>query len=270
MKITLLAFLLSSTTCFTQIQYGNNSSAGHYTSINGIQMYYEIYGNGAPLVLLHGNGGSITGHTKRIEYFSKDYKVIAIDSRAHGRSIDTVSTLTYEMMAKDIHDLLDTLHVDSAYIWGQSDGGILALLLAIHYPGKVRKAAGYAINLRPDTTAVVPEIALWAEGMFKNAKSTKEKQLMNLLKNHPHIPVSDLRKITAPFMVMMGDRDVIRFEHSIEMFKNISQGFLFVMPGSTHFGVYEHPAWFNMVVGDFFRHQFSTTTSLEIFKKYSH
>ncbi|MBX7151216.1 alpha/beta hydrolase [bacterium] len=270
MKTIVLAFVLSTATCFAQIQYGNNPSAGHYVSINGIQMYYEIYGSGAPLVLLHGNGGSIAGHSKRIEYFSKDYKVIAIDSRGHGKTIDTVSTLTYEMMAKDINDLLDTLHVDSAYIWGQSDGGILALLLAIHYPGKVRKAAGYALNLRPDTTAVLPEIALWVEGMLRNTRTKKEKQMMSLVQNHPHIPVADLHSIKAPFMVMMGDRDLIRYEHSIEIFENIPQGFLFVMPGSTHAGVYEHPAWFNIVVGDFFKNQFSTMTSLELFKKYFH
>jgi len=166
--------------------YGNNPRAGAYASINGIRMYYEVYGKGEPLVLLHGNGGSIAGHSKRIEYFSRYYKVIAIDSRAHGKSIDTLSVLNYDMMTRDIHDLLDTLKVDSAYVWGQSDGAILALLLAIHYPEKVRKAAGMASNLRPDTSAVLPEIANWAAQYGAQTQSKKEKQLFKLPnESHP-------------------------------------------------------------------------------------
>lgn len=263
----LILFLFSSGLCYSQTPYGNNPEAGKYASINGIKMYYEIYGSGTPVVLLHGNGGSIVGHSKRIEYFSKKYKVIAIDSRAHGKSIDTTSVLTYEMMAKDIHDLLDTLTIDSALIWGQSDGAILALLLAIHYPEKVRKAAGFAANLRPDTTAIIPEILEWAGTLSKQVISTKDKQLLRLVMEQPHIPVSDLNRIRAPFLVMMGDRDVIQFGHSIEIFKNIPTGFFFVMPGSTHFGVYEHPDWFNMILDDFFQKPFSTMTSLERFKR---
>ncbi|MBL7960556.1 alpha/beta hydrolase [bacterium] len=266
MRILWIVLVITcSSVCFSQTPYGNNPEAGKYASINGIKMYYEIYGTGMPVVLLHGNGGSIVGHSKRIEYFSKNYKVIAIDSRGHGKSIDTTSVLTYEMMAKDIHDLLDKLKIDSAMIWGQSDGAILALLLAIHYPEKVRKAAGYAANLRPDTTAVIPEIIDWAGTLNKKVTATKDKQLFRLVTEQPHIPVSDLTKIRAPFMVMMGDRDLIQFSHSVEIYKNIPKGFLFVMPGSTHFGVYEHPEWFNMILGDFFRNPFSTTTTLEKF-----
>ncbi len=245
--------------------YGNNPRAGAFASINGIRMYYEVYGAGDPVVLLHGNSGSIAGHSRRIEYFSRYYKVIAIDSRAHGKSVDTSSVLTYEMMAKDIHDLLDTLRVDSAYIWGQSDGAILALLLAIQYPEKVRKAAGMACNLRPDTTAVLPEIAKWASDYAMTTHNKKAKQLFTLLMDHPHISTDQLHHIRIPFMVMVGDRDAIRLEHALEIFRNIPNGFLFVMPASTHFGVYEHPEWFNLIVDDFFRQSFRVRTSLEAF-----
>jgi len=265
-KISLIFSALTfSSLAFSQVPYGNNPATGKYVSINGIKMYYEIYGSGAPVVLLHGNGGQIRNQAQRIEFFSKKYKVIAIDSRAHGKSIDTTSVLNYDMMAKDIHDLLDTLKIDSAMIWGQSDGAILALLLSIHYPERVLKAAGFAANLRPDTTAVLPEIMHMAEEMNKGATGKKDRQLLRLLMDHPHIPVSDLHKVRAPFLVMMGDRDVIQFTHSIEIFKNLPTGFLFVMPGATHFGAYEHPEWFNMILDDFFSTRFSTTTSLQKF-----
>ena len=262
-NLAVLSFLLIGQIVHAQ-SYGNNKDAGGYASINGIQMYYEVYGKGEPLVLLHGNGGTIAGQRYRIDYFSKYYRVIAIDSRAHGKSIDTTSVLTYEMMAKDINDLLDVLQVDSAYIWGQSDGAILALLLSIHYPDKVKKAAGFAANLRPDTTAVQPEIQTWAKEVYKNVKG-KQKQLFSLLINHPNIPDSDLQKIRAPFMVMTGDRDAIRLTHSIEIFNNIPTGFLFVMPASTHFGAYEHREWFNLILHDFFRKDFHPMSSLDAF-----
>src|SRR6218665_1864785 len=92
-------------------KYGNNSEAGHYATVNGIKMYYEIYGEGSPLLLLHGNGGSIKGHTGRIEHFKSKYKVIAVDSRAHGKTQDPGDTLTYEKMTADINALLDYLKI---------------------------------------------------------------------------------------------------------------------------------------------------------------
>src|SRR5215217_945212 len=124
------------------INYGDNKEAGNFKKINGINLYYETYGTGKPLIFLHGNGGSIFSARAKIEYFKKYFKVIAIDSRAHGKSIDTTTAiLTYSQMANDINVLLDSLHIDSAYVSGQSDGGILGLLLAIHYPNKISKLA---------------------------------------------------------------------------------------------------------------------------------
>src|SRR6187402_2713439 len=82
----------------TTTNYGNNKSTGKYVPIRGIKMYYEIYGSGAPLLFIHGNGGSIKDFSAQIPYFSKNYKVILADSRAHGKSKDTGAVLNYEMM----------------------------------------------------------------------------------------------------------------------------------------------------------------------------
>src|ERR1700749_5317233 len=88
LAIFLLTFGTISAQTEIKIPYGNNPEAGHYKEINGFKMYYEVYGSGEPLVLLHGNGGSIKGHTRRIEYFKQKFQVIAIDSRGHGKSVD--------------------------------------------------------------------------------------------------------------------------------------------------------------------------------------
>lgn len=143
------------------IPYGNNPAKGKYYNIRGFKMYCEVYGQGKPLLIIHGNGGSINNFVYQIPYFAKNYKVIIADSRAQGKSADTGDSLSYEMMADDYAALLDEMKVDSADVIGWSDGGINATLLAIRHPEKVSKMAITGTNLRPDTTAVYGEYGIW-------------------------------------------------------------------------------------------------------------
>jgi len=105
-------------------------------------MYYEVYGSGEPLLIIHGNGGSINNFLYQIPYFEKNYKVILADSRSQGKSVDNSDSLSYEMMTDDLNALLDSLHLDSCNVIGWSDGGINGLLLAIRHPDKVKKTRG--------------------------------------------------------------------------------------------------------------------------------
>ncbi len=125
------------------VPYGDNKDAGNYALLNGIRLYYEIYGKGDPLILLHGNGGNIKGMEHQIEYFSKQYRVIAMDCRGRGKSELGKDSLTYMQMTKDVASLLDYLQVDSTYIIGRSDGGIIGLLMGIYFPEKVKKIAAF-------------------------------------------------------------------------------------------------------------------------------
>ncbi len=118
----------------------------------------EVYGKGEPLLIIHGNGGSINNFIYQIPYFAKKYKVIIADSRAQGKSADNGDSLTYEMMADDYAALLEALKIDSAHVIGWSDGGINGLLLAMHHPEKVKKLAVTGANLTADTTAVPQQI----------------------------------------------------------------------------------------------------------------
>src|SRR5580765_4538225 len=140
------------------VPYGHNKTAGKYYDIRGFKMYAEVYGEGQPLLIIHGNGGSINNFIYQIPYFSKNYKVIIADSRAQGNSVDKGDSLTYEMMADDYAALLDAMKIDSADVIGWSDGGINGLLLAIRHPEKVKKLAVTGANLVPDTTAVPKSI----------------------------------------------------------------------------------------------------------------
>ena len=264
--VLLLTFAELSAQTETPIPYGNNKEAGNYKQVNGIQMYYEIYGSGKPLVLLHGNGGSIKGHSKKIEYFKKHFQVIAIDSRGHGKSIDTSNKqLNYNQMANDVSVLLDSLKIENANVWGQSDGGILGLLLAIHNPDKVSKLAAFGANLYPGKKAVYPEIDKLVMDTLKATKDPRTKNLYTLLAYQPDIKDKDLQKIKCPVLIMSGDRDAITLEHSIEIFNNIENANFFVMPGATHFGSYEKPELFNLVVLSFFNEPFKKTSTIDIF-----
>jgi pimeloyl-ACP methyl ester carboxylesterase len=265
-SILLLTFGTLSAQTEIKIPYGNNSEAGHYKQINGIKMYYEVYGSGQPLVLLHGNGGSIKGHTRRIEYFKQYFQVIAIDSRGHGKSVDDSNKqLNYVQMADDVSVLLDSLKVKNANIWGQSDGGILGLLLTINHPDKTGKVATFGANIFPGKKAIFNEIDQMVLDTLKVTKDPHTKNLYTLLAHQPNITEKDLQKIKCPVLIMSGDRDAIRLEHSIKIFDNIENSNFFVMPGSTHFGAYEKPELFNMVLLSFFNDPFKKTSSVELF-----
>src|ERR1700748_3790650 len=157
--ILLVITLLVTTTAFTQTtSYGNNKDAGKYYDIRGFKMYCETYGEGQPVLIIHGNGGSINNFVYQIPYFSQKYKVVIADSRAQGKSKDDGDSLSYEMMADDYAALLTAMKIDSANVIGWSDGGINGLLLAIRHPEKVKKLAVTGANLTPDTSAVNQDV----------------------------------------------------------------------------------------------------------------
>lgn len=240
--------------------YGHNKAAGKYYDIRGFKMYAEVYGKGQPLLIIHGNGGSINNFIYQIPYFSKKYKVIIADSRAQGKSTDNGDSLTYEMMADDYAALLDAMKIDSAFVIGWSDGGINGLLLSIRHPEKVKKLAITGANLVPDTTAVPQEI--WDMVMpvltaLKNKanKTGEEKttfKLFRLLAEQPHIPLTDLQKIACPSLVIGGDHDVIKEEHTLLIYKNIPKSYLWILPGSGHSTPVVYKDDFNRVVDRFF------------------
>jgi pimeloyl-ACP methyl ester carboxylesterase len=249
------------------VPYGNNPAAGNYAEVNGIRMYYEVYGQGAPLVLIHGNSGSIADMANQIPFFAKHYRVIVADSREHGKTNSDGKRLTYEKMAGDWAHLLDYLKVDSAYVIGWSDGGILGLLLAIHHPAKVRKLAAMGANLEPDSTAVYGWAVRWVQARVKLAEDSikrgiavqawqHEKRMLDLLGNQPHIPKADLRRIQAPTLVMSGDKDVIREEHTVKIYQSIAKAHLCIFPGATHLIPIQDPGLFNQTVLKFFQEPF--------------
>jgi pimeloyl-ACP methyl ester carboxylesterase len=237
-KIILISYILAASVCAfcQQIHYGNNPAAGKYYEVRGIKMYTETYGQGKPLLLIHGNGGSISAFSSTIPYFAQKYRVIAVDSRAHGKTID------------------------SAYVIGWSDGGINALVLAMRHPDKVIKLASTGANLTPDSTALQPGV--WNQfvkqyNSDKNkprptAKAKNDWKIFVLDYNQPNIPFSALQAIKCPSLIICGDHDLIPIEHTTKIYQAIPKAYLWVVPHSGHSTLIEHKDDFNKTVGEFF------------------
>jgi pimeloyl-ACP methyl ester carboxylesterase len=248
----------------TGVPYGKNKTAGKYYDIRGFKMYVETYGQGQPLLIIHGNGGSISHFVHNLPYFSKKYKVIVADSRAQGNSKDPADSLSYEMMADDYAALLDAMKIDSAYVIGWSDGGINGLLLAMRHPKKVKKLAITGANLWPDTTAIysdVRELIMppYNELKIKTDKNAQEKagwKLLRLLVEEPNITTGSLHAIQIPTLVIGGDQDIIRPEHTLLIAQNIPNSNLWILPYSGHSTPIIYKDEFNKKVDDFFKNPY--------------
>jgi len=252
-RIFFVVFVFLFTDIFPQtnpIVYGNNPSAGHYAFINGINLYYEIYGSGKPLILLHGNGGSIDAFKYQIPFFEKHFKVIAIDSRLQGKSGGSPDSISYEMMASDFCALLDYLQIDSAYVLGWSDGGIDGLIMAMMCPNKIKKLAVSGANVLPDSTAVPYADILWMRNFIEHdtTASKTEIALNKMMLYQPNIPFENLKQIHCPVLVMAGDHDIIKPEHTLKIFHSIPNASLCIFPDSNHGVCQQHPDLFNEIV----------------------
>lgn len=238
--------------------YGGNTRLGKYAPVNGIRLYYETYGTGEPLLLLHGNNSSIAAFDRQIPELAKKYQVIALDSRGQGNSSADSTRLTYELFADDTAAFLDFLGVDSANVLGWSDGGNIGLLLAIRHPRKVKKLASMAAVLYNDNTSISPKLnALLRKQLaeMKNqgmAESDLNYRLKNLLLTEPHVPPDALAKVTAPVLVMAGENDVVKREHTALIAKKLPGSTLKIFRKAGHEAPTEVPEEFNRSVLDFF------------------
>lgn len=283
-RLILLALMLATgnyalaQTSNTAVDYGNNPAAGKYVKLRGFNMYYETYGQGEPLLIIHGNGGSISNFKNQIPYFAKSYRVILADSRAQGKSVDHTDSLSYEMMTDDLNALLDRLHLKNCYVIGWSDGGINGLLMAIRHPDKVKKLAVTGANLWPDSTAVNPYMSKLVADMYtrgidsiKKVKTPtvqgkNELKLLRLLGFEPHITTAQLHTIGCPALIIGGDQDVIRPEHTMLIAQNIKQSFLWILPDSGHSTPIYYKDEFNAKVASFFANPYRKREGFEVLR----
>lgn len=239
--------------------FGNNDSAGKYAMVNGIQIYYEEYGKGQPLLLLHGNSESIGSFRLQIPEFSKYYKVIAVDTRGQGKSSEDGTTYTYDLFADDMNAFLNYLKLDSVNIVGWSDGGNTGLIMAMKYPAKVKRLVTMGANVFIDHSVVEKWVFKELNKQLKELGSgtsyadKNRVRLINLLLTEPKHKFEDLKIISCPVLVLAGEKDVIKENHTKSIAASISKSKLLIAPKETHYYPSENSKAFNTTVIDFFK-----------------
>jgi pimeloyl-ACP methyl ester carboxylesterase len=235
-----------------------------YAPVGELRLYYEVHGEGRPLVLLHGAYMTVDMMGPLIAGLAPARQVIAIEQQAHGRTADAAGRpLTYEGMADDTAGVLEHLGIEQADVMGYSMGGGIALQLALRHPARVRKlvvaSAGYRYDaMPPEAIAMFPSIT---PEMFKGSPmeeaylrlspnpdgfATLVEKLKTLDTTDFAWPEEDIRALAAPTMIVLGDSDGVRLEHAVEFFRlrgggvmgdlaGLPHSRLAVLPGTTHF-----------------------------------
>ncbi len=223
-----------------------------------ISLYYREKGKKEPLILLHGNGEDGSYFKNQTDYFSDRYRVIALDTRGHGKSPRGVKPFTIEQFACDLYDFMTGMEISSAIILGFSDGANIAMKFALKYPGKVKALILNGGNLNPKgvkrSTQIPIEIGYRIARRFesKSPDAKKNAEMLGLMVNEPNIERSELAKITAPTLVICGRNDMIKESHTKEIAENIPNAKLSIIKGD-HFIANKRHAAFNKEVEGFLR-----------------
>lgn len=258
LSIVLLFIVIYSWKSYGQeINYGSNH--GKYITLSNTNIYFEEYGSGMPLLLFHGGFGSIHDFQQVIPELSKHFRVIALDSPGHGRS-EQADTLSFDLMTDYFSNMIDQFNLDSVYIIGYSDGGITGLLLAAKRPDKVKKIIASGVNSRMEgiNSDVLQYLKLinptfietyqkeWlVDYQSKSPEKDKWKKyitdMARMYSENVLIPEQTLSNIKAKVLFVFGDRDVIKLEHGIELYRTIGGSKFCVLPNTPHEVFSENP-----------------------------
>lgn len=221
-----------------------------------IALYYQQKGDKEPLILLHGNGQDGSYFKHQIDYFSNRYRVIALDTRGHGKSPRGTKPFTIGQFACDLYDFMEELKIPKAVILGFSDGANIAMEFAINHPDRVKALILNGGNLDPAgvkrTTQLPIEIGYSIARRFaaKSPQAKKNAEMLGLMVHDPHIEPKELAKITAPTLVICGRKDMIREDHTRKIAGSIPGAKLSIIPGD-HFIAGKRPLAFNKEVEGF-------------------
>jgi pimeloyl-ACP methyl ester carboxylesterase len=246
-------------------------AAKDYLPIRGSQIFYQTSGDGEPLLLLHGGFGTVEDFSSQIPELSKHFRVIAFERPGHGHTADTNQPFSFDTMTEYAIEFIEALGLRPSNLMGWSDGAIIALLISISRPDLVKRLV--SVGGMFNTSSVPAQDQDWirkaAPESFRKSQPMVVKRYDEAAPDGPaHFPIvfektkklwltepdirrEELAKITAPTLVMAGDRDAIIPEHTLELFRSIKGAQLSVIPGTTHFLLSEKPAAANRVILEF-------------------
>ena len=255
-----------------------------YAPVSGLEMYYGVHGDGPPLLLLHGAYMTADSMGPLLAGLAQGRQVIAPEQQGHGHTADIDRPITYEQMADDSAALLEHLGIEQADVVGYSMGGGIALQLAIRHPTRVRRLVVASASYTYDGmhAAAIEMFPTITPELF--AGSPMEDEYLRVAPNPGHFPklveklvhldstpfawpADDIRGITAPTLIVVGDSDVVRLEHAVELFGLLGGGVmgdlvgmptsrLAVLPGTSHFippgcGVLDRADWLLAMIPEF-------------------
>lgn len=195
--------------------------------VNDIELYYEKYGTGKPIILIHGNQESHEIFDKLIEKLKSNYEVFAIDSRCHGKS-ENPKEISYNLMCDDIINFIKELNIEKPILYGFSDGGIIGLLVAIKEHDLLSNLIISGANITPDVFTTFDLLLTKLFYFFTRSKYIK------MMLDEPNITIEDLKKITIPVHVLAGEKDIIKLEHTKLIANNIKNSTLEIIKNENH------------------------------------
>ena len=225
---------------------------GKYINLDDAKIYYEEYGSGEPLILLEGNNGLISDFYNQIPFLSKHFRVITIDTRGQGKSLDySKSNYGYEKFSDDLLQIITELKLQKVNIVGWSDGGITGLIFNSKNPNLVDKLVTIGANTDPG--GVKDELIQSIKDSYDISKDEKEKRRLNLMINYPNISMEDLKKIKNPVLVVAGENDVVKRENTTYIAEMIDKAKLEIIENSTHNVPFDQPEILNKKILDFLK-----------------
>ncbi len=237
---------------------------GRRAHINGVSIYYETYGQGPPVLVLHGGLGFLESMHYFISALAATHTVIAVDSRAQGRSTDSDAAISYALMGDDMIRLMNVLRIRQADVVGWSDGGIIGLDLAIKHPDRIRRLMAIGANYDVEGIAAkdrepegywsfVPQVKPFYDNVAPDPGhfAVVAKKIFAMGNTQPHYTLAELGRIRAKTLIVAGEHDLILRAHTDAMTHAIRGAREVIVPGASHFGPLEAPDVYDALAVDF-------------------
>ena len=253
---------------------------GSYASVNGLELYYELHGEGRPMVLLHGALGTIEScFAALLPALAATRRVIAVELQGHGHTADIDRPLSYEHMAEDVYSLIGELGVGPVDLVGYSMGGGVTLQFAMRHPDAVRRLVfaggtsyrrdGLYPEMLDDTSSAADELdgSVWHRSYIKAAPDPTAwpalvRKVSDLDRTFEGWSPEEIQALRPPVLLVIGDSDIVRPEHAMEMFRLLGGGVigdivglpasqLAVLPSTSHVGVLDRIEWLRSMISEF-------------------
>jgi len=241
---------------------------GGYIDAGGTRTYYEVQGSGEPLILLHGGFATIETWRGQAPVFAERYRVYLPERRGHGRTPDVEGPMGFGLMARDTIAFMEALAIGRAHIVGWSDGGYVAMELALARPDLVRRLVligtaangeGYTAETREGNEQLTPDsLAPFVRAAYDRLSPDGPEhfpivfeKLAAVWRTEPDHSLADLARLTMPTLLLLGDHDALTVEHAAAMLRAIPHAELAVIPGASHGLLFEKPDLANRLILDF-------------------